>query len=116
MSRDIVDTGSLLALVVAAGVEAQPTDCLPAVIQDPNVPPGDQKRDGLVGIASADTDVVEAALVPQGDDVRVVDLVVADPVAVAGNAGPARRRLDPRPEPLHGGASAEGPVGTTVVE
>jgi hypothetical protein len=61
MSRDIVDIGFSLRLVVAAGVEGELADELTGVVEDSDVSSGDEHGDGLVGVASPDADVVETA-------------------------------------------------------
>jgi len=40
----------------------------------------DQDQDALAGVAAADADVVQPAVVPQGDDTGGVDAVLSDAV------------------------------------
>ena len=47
----------------------------------------DQDQDGFPGVAAAEADVVQAAVVAQGDDAGVVDAVVADAVVAGVDRG-----------------------------
>ena len=46
--------------------------------QDPDVEVGDEDQDGGAGVVSADSDVVELAVVAEGDSSDLVDAVVAE--------------------------------------
>jgi hypothetical protein len=80
MCRDIVDTSSSPdRLIVAAWIESESTNQLACVeVKDADVAVGDEQlhRPTLVGPANAD--VVEPAVVAQGDGALGVDLVVGD--------------------------------------
>jgi hypothetical protein len=60
-------------------------------VDDVDVEVGDEEDDGGSGVGASDADVVESAVVAQGDRAAVVDAVVADPVVgvvdVVGWAG-----------------------------
>ena len=53
----------------------------------------DEQDDVGSGVGSADADVVESAVVAQGDGAGFVDAVVADPVVGVGVAGRSGRAL-----------------------
>ena len=42
----------------------------------------------LAGVSSAEADVVQSAVVAQGDGAAVADAVLADPVVAVGDGGP----------------------------
>ena len=68
-------------LVVAGGVEGEVAEELAGGgVDDADVEVGDEHDDGGSGVGSSDADVVEAAVVAQGDRAGVVDAVVADAV------------------------------------
>jgi hypothetical protein len=68
-------------LVVPGGVEVEVAEDLAVWGCDADVDVLDEDEDGLVGVAAADPDVVETAVVPQGELAVGVDGVVADPPA-----------------------------------
>lgn len=84
LCRDIVPCSWLvLRLVVAAGIQGELAQLFPVFGDDPHVQIGDQDQHPDPGVAAAQPDVVQPAVVAQGDDLGAVDLVVADAV-VAG--------------------------------
>ena len=97
MSRDIVDTStSSDRLVVATRIEGEPADQLACVeVEDPDVSVGDEELDRPSLVSSADADVMELAVVAQGDRSCGVDLVVADAEVGVGVASCGRPGLDP---------------------
>lgn len=113
MSRDIVDTSTPSdRLVVATRIEGEPANQLACVeVEDPDVPIGNEELDRLAFVGPAEADVMELAVVAQGDGAAGVDLVVADAeVGIAIGRG-ARPGLDPSAIGLHGRAPAQRPVG-----
>jgi len=69
----------LLALVVPAGVEGQCAEQLAGLFfQDPDVKFVDQHQHPGAGVAAAEAEVVQAAVVPQGEFAVAVDAVFAD--------------------------------------
>jgi hypothetical protein len=80
MSRDIVDTStSSDRLVVATGIEGQPADQLArSGVEDADVSTGDEQLDRLAFVRATEADVMEAAVMAQGDRPCSVDLVVAN--------------------------------------
>jgi hypothetical protein len=75
-----------------------------------------EQDDGGSGVGSADADVVELAVDPQGDGAGVVDLVVAD--AVVGVGGPVGGWCGFRACCVGGrggGVVGQGPVGAPAV-
>ena len=88
-------------LVVAGGVEDQFADeGSGVVLQDADVEVVDEHGDFGAAASLAQADVVQAAVVADGDDVGGVDGVVADPVvrrdlvAAGEGLGPVVKRLD----------------------
>jgi hypothetical protein len=67
-----------LWLVVLGRVELELSEEFAVVGEDPDVAIVDQDEDVGAGVAAADADVVEPAVVSQGEDAAGVDLVVAD--------------------------------------
>lgn len=78
-------------------------------VDDPDVEVVDEQGDRGAGEAGAETDVVEPAVVSQGDRATSVDLVVPDPV-VGGNDRSGRDGLGPGGVGLGRGAAVQGPV------
>ena len=111
MSRDTVDSWSLLGLVVAGGVEGEPAEQLAGVVEDPDVSPGDEHGDGLAGVATAHADVVEVSGVADGELAVAVDGVASDAVAVDGDGGQLGVGFGAGGEGFEGSAPADGPVG-----
>ena len=76
-------------LVVAGGVEGEVVEEFAGGgVDDADVEVGDEQEDGGSGVGSPDAEVVEAAVVAQGDFAGAVDAVVADaPVGVGVAAG-----------------------------
>ena len=83
-------------LVVAGGVDDQLAQQLAGGrVDHADLEVVDEQQDGGSGVGSADADVVEAAVDPQGDLAFRVDAVVPDPVVgvvVAGCDGVALGR------------------------
>jgi hypothetical protein len=98
-------------LVVLGRVELQLSEEFAVVGEDADVELVDQDEDVGAGVAAADADVVEPAVVAQGEHAAGVELVVADAVlgVVQGQAG--RDGLGPGLVGLDRGAPAEGAVG-----
>src|SRR5205085_1070369 len=106
---------SSLALVVAARVERQLADEVAGLIQHPDVQVVDQDQDASSGVAPTEPDVVQLAVVAQGDDAAGVHPVLADaPVAVM-DADAGRLGLGSSPEGLGWRAPVQGPVRSAVL-
>jgi len=72
-------------LVVAGGVEGEVAEEFAGGgVDDADVEVGDEEDDGGSGVGSADADVVEPAVVAQGDRAAVVDAVVSDATVGVG--------------------------------
>jgi hypothetical protein len=74
-------------LVVAGGVEGELADEVAVLGEDADVEVVGEDQDPVAGVASAEADVVEAAVVAQGDRAVVADAVVADPVVAVDEGG-----------------------------
>jgi hypothetical protein len=71
-------------LVVHGGVEDEFADEFAGGgVEDADVQVLDQEDDGGSVVGSADADVVEPAVVPEGDRAGVIDTIAADPVVAA---------------------------------
>ena len=84
--------GSAEGLVVAVGVEGEVAEEFAGGgVDDSHVEVGDEHHDSGSGVFVAEADVVEAAVVAEGDASGLVDAVVADPVvgvaAAVGGGG-----------------------------
>ena len=66
-------------MVVPGRVEDQIAEKLSAGAEHPDVPVVDQDEDGCAGVSATEADVVQPAVVSQGEFAVAVDLVVADP-------------------------------------
>jgi hypothetical protein len=97
-------------LVVPVGVELEVSQQLSAGRDDPDVQVVDQDVDGLGAVAAAEADVVQAAVVPQGDLAVGVDGVVSDAVVPADEGLAAGGGLGSRLVGLLGGLAVQGPV------
>jgi hypothetical protein len=103
-------------LVVAAGIEGECSEQFTVGGHDPHVEVGDQEQDADPGVASADADVVQAAVVAQGDHAAAVDRVVADAaVAWGGVAWRCGSGLGSLGVGGSWGVSGEGAVGSLGV-
>ena len=72
-------------MVVAAGVEGEVAqEFAGGGVDDADVEVVDEEDDVGSGVGSSDADVVESAVVAQGDDAGVVDAVVADAMVGVG--------------------------------
>ena len=87
MSRDISCTDVPryrsrfgLGLVVPGGVGGEFADELPGFGEDPDVAVVGEDQDSVAGESAAQADVVESAVVAQGDRAAVAHAVLADPV------------------------------------
>jgi hypothetical protein len=81
-------------LVVPAGVEGELAQELTGVFVDhADVAVLDEEQDVGSGVGSADADVVQPAVVAQGDHAGVVDAVVADPLVGGWGVGGRRGGL-----------------------
>ena len=102
-------------LVVAGGIECEVAEEFAGGgVHDADVEVIDEDDDGGSGVGSSDADVVEAAVVAQGDGAAAVDDVLSDsPVGVfeCGRAGFGAGVVD------DGGSGAlrERPVGSLLV-
>jgi hypothetical protein len=106
VSRDIV-LFSGLWLVVLGRIQGQgPDEFAGVAVDDADVEVGDEGQDAGAGVGAAQADVVEAAVVADGDDSAVVDAVVAD--AVVGGGG--------QPGRAGGGAGGEGGGGGAAAQ
>ena len=75
-------------LIVAGGVEQELADDLTGgSVDDGDVEVLDQEPNVGSGVGSPDADVVESAVVSDGDGTGFVDAVVSDPVVGVGVAG-----------------------------
>jgi hypothetical protein len=92
LSQDIEDTSDLrvrgvlefLGLVVPVRVEGEgPEEFSGEGVDDADVEVLDEHEDAGAGVCSADADVVQAAVVAEGDASGLVDGVVAQPVVAA---------------------------------
>ena len=78
----------MLWLVVPGGVEGEVAEQFAGGRGDyPDVEVLDEQQDVGSGVGSSDADVVQAAVVAQGDDAGVVDAVAADPLMRRRDAG-----------------------------
>jgi hypothetical protein len=102
-------------LVVTGRVQDQLTDQVAGVaVDDPDVQVVDQKGDRGAGEAGAEADVVQPAVVAQGDGTPAVDLVGPDPV-VGGDDRAGGDGFGAGGVGLRRGAAAERPVGADRV-
>ena len=99
-----------MGLVVPGWVEGQLADDSAVVGEDPDVGAGDEHGDGSAGVSAAEADVVESALVADGDLAVAVDLVVAETVAVDGDAREAGMCFGAGVERVDGSAPREPDV------
>jgi hypothetical protein len=102
-------------LVVPAGVQVQVSEELSARAQHADVQVVDQDEDGCAGVAAAQADVVEPAVVPKGQLAVGIDLVVADPEVAVDERDAAGGRFGPGRVGLGGGMAADGAVWPDVV-
>jgi hypothetical protein len=84
------------------------------VVDDADVPVVDEGQDAGSGVAAADADVVQAAVVADGDDAGVVDAVAADAV-VGGGAEPGGAGFGAGGPGGGGGGAGQGAVWPLVV-
>ncbi len=106
-----------LWLVVPVGVESQFADELAVAVQDSDAKVIDEDVDVLAGVAAADADVVEPAVVAQREDPGRVDGVVADAEVDVGDGGAGRGGFGSGVVGLLRGSSADGavrPLGVVV--
>jgi hypothetical protein len=97
-------------LVVPVGVELEVSEQLSAGRDDPDVQVVDQDQDGLAAVAAPESDVVQAAVVPQGDLAVGVDGVVPDPVVPADQRLSAGEGFGSGLVGLLRGLAVQGPV------
>jgi hypothetical protein len=71
------------------GVEGEVAELGAVEGEDADVEAGDEHDDAPAGVGAADADVVEAAVVAEGEFAGVVDAVVADAVAGGVDGGSA---------------------------
>jgi hypothetical protein len=81
--------GAPVGLVVAVEVDGELAEKFAGeCVDDADVEVVYEQDDVGSGVGSSDADVVESAVVAQGDGAGVVDAVVADPVVRVGSAAP----------------------------
>ena len=104
-------------LVVACGVEGQfAQELAGGGVDDADLEVLDEQDDAGSGVGSPDADVVESAVVPQGDRAGFVDAVVADSFVGNGVGGGAGQRFGHRVvERRRSGPVGQGPVRAAVV-
>ena len=105
-------------MVVPGGIKSEFAQKLPVGVENADVKVADQHQDAGAGMAAAQADVVQAAVVPQGDHAGVVDAVVADAVVPGVDRGSGVHGLGAAGVCLLGRASTEGavrPDGVVVV-
>jgi len=104
-----------LGLVVPGGVEGEfAEEFAGGGVDDADVEVVDEPDHVGSGVGSSDADVVESAVVAQGDDAGVVDAVAADPVVAVG-PGAGRRGLRSGRVGDGRGAAVQGAVRPAVV-
>src|SRR5688572_2474572 len=104
-----------LGLVVPGGVEFEVAEDFAVRGGDADLAILDEDEDGFAGVAAADSDVVEPAVVAEGELPAAVDGVVADAPAVVVEFGAGRECFGAGLVGLGGGVAAEGPVGVPPV-
>jgi hypothetical protein len=90
-----------------------------AFVEDADVCSGGEDGDGLAGVFAAESDVVEPAVVANGDLAVAVDAVVADAVAVDGGGREPRLGFGARLEGVDWGSPCDRavrPLGVVVVD
>jgi hypothetical protein len=96
-------------LVVAGGVEDEFSDQFAGVaVDDADVQVVDQEGDSGSGACGAEADVVQPAVVAQGDAAALVDAVVSN-AAVGGDEGAGGGGLGTRGVGLPGSPASDGP-------
>ena len=75
-------------MVVAAGVEGEFADEVAGFGEDADVAVVGEDQDSLAGVSSAESDVVQAAVVAQGGSAAGADAVLADAVVAVGDGDP----------------------------
>ncbi len=84
--------------------------------EDADLEVGDEDQDWGAGVVSADSDVVELAVVAEGDSSHLVDAVLADSEVVGGvEAGAGGGSFGSGVEGFLGGLSSQCPVGSLGV-
>ncbi len=83
--------------------------------EDADVASGDEHHDAPAVVRGSDSDVVEPAVVAQGDGAVGVDLVVTDAVAGAVDVGSARVGAFSGGEGFDGWSASDRSMGTDVV-
>jgi hypothetical protein len=102
-------------LVVLCWVEGEAAELGSAGVEDLDVAAGDEQDDASAAVGAADGDVVQAALVPEGDGAFLVEFVVADAVAGGVDAGAGGVGLLAGGVGGGGSRTADGPVGADLV-
>ncbi len=121
MSRDTVHRcpghGSRfgLGLVVPGWVELKFAEQFAGVGQDADVQVLDQDEDASAGVSPADSDVVQAAVVPHRHDAGAVEPVLTDAVVAGVDRDAGRDGAGAGGERFGGGAAGEGAVGADGV-
>jgi hypothetical protein len=103
-------------LVVAGGVEGEVAEEFAGGgVDDADVGVGDEEDDGGWGVGSSEADVVEAAVVAEGDPAGGVDAVAADPPVDVGVAGRGAGFGSGPVDDAGWGVVGQGPVGSLLV-
>ena len=98
-------------MVVLGGVEDEfAQEFSGGLVDHSDVAVLDEEQDVGSGVGSADADVVEAAVVAQGDYAGVVDAVAANPVVGGWGVGGRRAGLGSGLVGADRGSSAQGPM------
>jgi hypothetical protein len=103
-------------LVVAGEIEGEVAEDLAGGgVDDADVEVGDEEEDGGSGVGSSEADVVESAVVAEGDAAGGVDAVAADaPVVVVAAVAGAGFGSGPVDD-AGWGVVGQGPVGSLLV-
>ena len=102
-------------MVVPGGVEVEFADEFAVGGEHSDVEVVDEDEDAGAGVAAADADVVESAVVPQGEYAGGVDAVVAGAPVAGVDRCAGRDGRGPGGVGLGGGAAIEGAVRPAVV-
>ena len=103
-------------MVVPGGVEGEVAEDLAGGgVDDADVEVGDEEEDGGSGVGSSEADVVEAAVVAEGDAAGGVDAVAADAVVVVVAAVTGGGFGSGPVDDAGWGVVGQGPVGALFV-
>lgn len=96
MFRDIVQRLGL-RLVVLVGVEGELAEQVAGLGEDSDVEVVGEDEDAVPGVAAPEPDVVQPAVVAQGDRAAAAHAVLADPERGSGPSGGCPRRFEGKP-------------------